>query len=173
MIDNDFLNGSLTPNGAKNIHVVRLATHKLLVSVVDAVGLELFATTHADKYIATAMQHFVLGRHWLRLKSLVTDITWVKPISLLCFVPHTDPIQQQHEFPHKPAINTCWFRCQQMSTPLEVHPKLYPCLKGDVAYGEADPFVCHQLCQVSVLQYFHGTAGSMDHQHVFRQAGLS
>ena len=33
--------------------------------------------------------------------------------------------------------------------------------------------VCHQLGQVFVLQYVWGTAGSMDHHHVFKQAGLS
>ena len=38
---------------------------------------------------------------------------------------------------------------------------------------DGGPPVCHQLGHVSVLQYFGGTAGSMDHQHVFRQAGLS
>ena len=42
-------------------------------------------------------------------------------------------------------------------------------LEGDVA----DPPACHQLRQVSVLQYFGGAAGSTDQQHVFRQAGLS
>ena len=45
-------------------------------------------------------------------------------------------------------------------------------LEGDVADGKADPSACHQLGQVSVLQYFQGTACSMDHHHVFRQAGL-
>ena len=33
-----------------------------------------------------------------------------------------------------------------------------PSLEGDVADGEADPPACHQLGQVSVLQYFGGTA---------------
>ena len=51
--------------------------------------------------------------------------------------------------------------------------KAYPCLEGDVADGKADPSACHQLGQLSVLQYFWGMAGSIDHQHVFRQAGLS
>ena len=51
--------------------------------------------------------------------------------------------------------------------------KADPCHEGDLSDGKADPSVCHQLGQVSVLQYFHGTAGSMDHQNVFRQAGLS
>ena len=60
-----------------------------------------------------------------------------------------------------------------MSTPLHVLLKADPSLEGDVADDKADPSACHQLGQVSVLQYFQGTAGSMDHQHVFRQAGLS
>ena len=60
-----------------------------------------------------------------------------------------------------------------MSTPLHVLLKADPCLEGDVADGQADPYGCHQLGQVYVLQYFQGMAGSMDHQHVLRQAGLS
>ena len=57
-----------------------------------------------------------------------------------------------------------------MSTPLHVLLKADPSLEGDVADDTADPYACHQLGQVSVLQYFQGTAGSMDHQHVFRHA---
>ena len=64
-------------------------------------------------------------------------------------------------------------RCQQMSTPLHVLLKADPCLEGDVEDGEAVPSVCHQFGQVSVVQYFEGTAGTMDHQYMFRQAGLS
>ena len=60
-----------------------------------------------------------------------------------------------------------------MSTPLHVLLKADPILEGDVADDKADPSACHQLGQVSVLQYFRGMAGSMDHPHVFRQAGLS
>ena len=56
-----------------------------------------------------------------------------------------------------------------MSTPLHVLLKDDPSLVGDVAEDKADPSACHQLCQVPVLQYLQGTAGSMDHQHVFRQ----
>ena len=48
-----------------------------------------------------------------------------------------------------------------------------PSLGGDVADDKADTSVCHKLGQVFVLQYFRGMAGSMDHHHVFRQAGLS
>ena len=48
--------------------------------------------------------------------------------------------------------------------------KADPCLEGDVADDKADPSVCLQLNQISVLQYFFETAGSMDHQHVLRQA---
>ena len=68
---------------AKALPVVRLATHKLLVCV-DDVGLELLATTLADKHMATVVPKFVLVMRWQRLQSLVTDITWVNP---LCFVP--------------------------------------------------------------------------------------
>ena len=79
----------LVPHGkvAKALPVVRLATHKLLVSVDIVVGLKLLATTLADKHIATVMPKFVLVRRWQRLESLVTDITGVNPLSLLFFVP--------------------------------------------------------------------------------------
>ena len=43
-----------------------------------------------------------------------------------------------------------------MSTPLHVLLKDDPSLEGDVADDKADPSVCHQLGQVSVLQYFEG-----------------
>ena len=79
----------LAPHGevAKALPVVRLATHKLLVTVDAVVGLELLATTLADKHMATVLPNFVLVRRWQRLESLVTDITGVNPLSLLCFVP--------------------------------------------------------------------------------------
>ena len=57
-----------------------------------------------------------------------------------------------------------------MSTPLFGLFKADPGLEGDVANDKADPLVCLQLHQISVLQYFLETAGSMDHQHVLRQA---
>ena len=60
-----------------------------------------------------------------------------------------------------------------MSTLIHVLLKADPILEGNVAYDKADPSACHELGQVSVLQYFQGTASSIDHQHVFRQAGLS
>ena len=91
--------GVLAPHGevAKALHVVRLATHKLLVSDDDDVGLELLATTIADKYMATVLPNYVLVRRWQRLESLVTDITGVNLLYLYLLSPHTDPIQQQHE----------------------------------------------------------------------------
>ena len=104
--------------------------------------------------MATVLPTFVLARHLQKLESFVTDITGVNPLSLSCALsPHTDPIQQQHDFPHKPALDTCRSRCQQMSTPLHVLLKSDLCLKGDVADGEADPSACHQLGQVSVLHF--------------------
>ena len=71
---------------AKVLPVARLATHKLFVSVDDVVGLGLLAITLADKYMATVLPNLVLVRRWQRLESLVTDITGVNPLSLLCFV---------------------------------------------------------------------------------------
>ena len=77
------------PHGelAKTLPVVRLATHKLIVSVDAVVGVELLATTLAGKHMATVLPNFVLARHLQRLESFVTDITGVNPLSLLCFVP--------------------------------------------------------------------------------------
>ena len=60
-----------------------------------------------------------------------------------------------------------------MSTPLHVPLKGDPCLEGDVSDDKADPSACLKLNQVSILQYFIGTAGSMDRQQVFGQAVLS
>ena len=48
-----------------------------------------------------------------------------------------------------------------MSTPLHVLLKADPCLEGDVADGKADPSMCLQPNQISVLQYFLEMAGSM------------
>ena len=61
---------------------MRLATHKLLVSVDAVVGLELLATTLADKHMKIALQNVVLDRHWYRHESLVTDSTGENPLSL-------------------------------------------------------------------------------------------
>ena len=79
----------LAPHGevAKTLPVVRLATHKLIVSVDAVVGVELLATTLAGKNMATVLPNFVLARHWQRLGGFVTDIIGVNPLSLLCFVP--------------------------------------------------------------------------------------
>ena len=82
----------LAPHGeeAKALPVVRLATHKCLVPVDAAVGLELLATTSAFTHISTALPNFVLVMFWQRLESLV--ITDADPPSLLCSGTHTDPI---------------------------------------------------------------------------------
>ena len=90
--------------GAKTLPVVRFATHKLIVSVDAAVRVERFATTLAGKHKATMLPYFVLARHLQRLEIFVTYIKGVNPLSLYCDLsPHTYPIQQQHDFPHKPA----------------------------------------------------------------------
>ena len=84
---------------------LRLATKKLLVFVDVVVGLELLAKTLADKHMATVLPNYVLVSRSQRLESLGTYNTGVNPPFLVCFVPHTDTIQQQHEFPHKPALD--------------------------------------------------------------------
>ena len=45
-----------------------------------------------------------------------------------------------------------------MSTPLHVPLKADPSLEGNVADYKTDPYACHLLGQVYVLQYFSGTA---------------
>ena len=79
----------LAPHGevAKTLPVLRLAIHKLIVSVDDVVGVELLATTLAGKQMAPVLPHFVLARHLQRLEIFVTYITGVNPLSLLTFVP--------------------------------------------------------------------------------------
>ena len=75
----------LAPHGevAKALPLARLVTHKLIVSVDAIVGLELLATTLADKHMANVLPNLVLVRRWQRLESHVTDITGVNPLSLL------------------------------------------------------------------------------------------
>ena len=79
----------LTTHGevAKALPVARLATHNLLVSVDAVVGLELLATTLANKHMTTVLPNCVLVRPLQRLRSLVTDITGMNPLSLMLFVP--------------------------------------------------------------------------------------
>ena len=62
----------LAPHGevAKTLPAVRLATHKLIVSVDAVVGVELLATTLAGKHMATVLQNFVLAMHFKVLKAL-------------------------------------------------------------------------------------------------------
>ena len=86
-----FLSSPLALHGevAKTLPVVRLATKKLLVSVDAVVGLELLATTLADKHKATVLPNCVLVRRSQRFESLVTYITGVNPLSLMfLFPPH-------------------------------------------------------------------------------------
>ena len=51
-----------------------------------------------------------------------------------------------------------------MSTPLHVLLKANPNLEGDVEYDKSDHSACYPLDQVSVLQYFGGTASCMERQ---------
>ena len=93
----------------KTLPVVRLAPHKLIVSVDAVVGVELLATTLAIKQIATMLPNFVLANHLKRLESFVTDITGVNPLPLLCFVP-----------PHWSRPATTWFSSQTCPPHLQV-----------------------------------------------------
>ena len=81
-IEDDLLDGGPCP-------VVRLAPHKLIVSVDAVLGIELLATTLAGKHIANVLPNFVLARHLQGLGSFVTDITGVNHLFLvLCPPPH-------------------------------------------------------------------------------------
>ena len=99
----------LAPHGevAKTLPVVRLATHKLIVSVDAVVGVELLATTLAGKHMATVLPNFVLARHLQRLESFVTDITGVNPLSLvLCpptLIPSSNNMISLTNLPSTPA----------------------------------------------------------------------
>ena len=60
------------------------------MSVDDNVGVELLATTLADKHMANVLQNYTLVMHWQKLEILVTDITVVNPVSL-CLSRETFP----------------------------------------------------------------------------------
>ena len=68
---------------AKALSGVRLATHKLLMSVDAFVGVNFLSTALAFKHMATVLPNFGLLRSGQRLESLVTDITGVNLLSLL------------------------------------------------------------------------------------------
>ena len=74
---------------AKIPSVVRLATHKLIVSV-DAVGVQLLVTTLAGKHIGAVWPNFVLAKHLQRLESFFfliffTIFFWLKsPLGVYC-----------------------------------------------------------------------------------------
>ena len=99
----------LAPHGevAKTLPVLRLATHKLIVSVDAVVGVELLSTTFAGKHIASVLPNFVLARHLQRLESFVTDITGTLSLSLvLCLftlIPSSNIMISLRNLPLKPA----------------------------------------------------------------------
>ena len=73
----------------KTCSVVRLATHKIIVSVDAVVGVELLAKTLADKHIATVPPNFVLARHLQRLAKLCHRHYRGEPsLSLVLCPPH-------------------------------------------------------------------------------------
>ena len=84
-IEDDLLNGVLAPHGdvANSLCMVRLATHKLIVSIDAAVGVELLATTLAGNHFATVLPNFVLASYLQRLEIFVTYFKGVNPLSLL------------------------------------------------------------------------------------------
>ena len=114
--------------------------------------------------MATVLQNCVLVRRFKALSQVLQGWT----LSFSCALsPHTIPIKQQYEFPHEPSLDIFRSRCLQMNTPLHVLLKADFNLEGNVANDKAELYACHQLCQVSVLQYFWGMACFMDHQYVW------
>ena len=90
----------LSPHGdlAKNLPVVKLAIHKLIVSVDAVVGVELLATTPTGKHMASVLPNFVLARHLQRLESFVTYNTVVNPLSLVLCRPTLIPFSNNMIF---------------------------------------------------------------------------
>ena len=70
-----------------DLPVVGLATKTLLLSIDAGVGLELLATTLADKHMATVLPNYVLVSRFQIIEIPVAYITRVNPLSLACFVP--------------------------------------------------------------------------------------
>ena len=99
----------LAPHGevAKTLPAVRLATHKLFVSVDAVVGVKLLAATLAGKHMVTVLPNFVLARQLQRLESFVTDITGMNPLSLvLCpptLIPSSNNMISLTNLPSAPA----------------------------------------------------------------------
>ena len=133
-------------------------------------GLNFLPKTLAGKHIASVLPHLVLARHFQRLESFVTDITRMNPLSLLWFVPPHWSHPATTRFPSQTCPRHLQVLVQEISTPVHVLLKAAPCLEAEEADDNADPSVCLQLNHISVLQYFLETAGSMDYQHVLRQA---
>ena len=75
-----------------------------LISIVATVGVELLATTHADKHMANVLPNLLLVMRWQRLEILVTNITEVNPVSLsLSLFPSSDYINSPTNLPLTPA----------------------------------------------------------------------
>ena len=155
-MEDDLLYGGPCP-------VVRLAPHKLLCLLILLLGLNFLPQPLQANTLPLCCQILCWLGICKDLKALSQTLQgWT--ISLSCALsPHTGPIQRQHDFPHKPALNTCRSSGQQMSTPSHVPLKADSGLENDVADDKADLLVWLQLNQISVLQYFLKTACSMDH----------
>ena len=80
-IEDDLPMKVIAPQGevAKALAVVRLSTHKLLVSGDAVVGLEILVASLGDKHMVTVLPNLVLVLCLQRLEDLVPNITGVKP----------------------------------------------------------------------------------------------
>ena len=75
-----------------------------LISIVATVGVELLATTHADKDMANVLPNNLLVMRWQRFEILVTDITEVNPVSpSLSLFPSSDYINSSTNPPLTPS----------------------------------------------------------------------
>ena len=73
------------------------------MSVGATVGVELLATTHADKHMANVLPNLLLVLRWQRLEILVTDITEVNPVSLgFSLFPSSNYINSPTNLPSPP-----------------------------------------------------------------------
>ena len=140
------------------------------MSVDAVVEVELLATTLTDKDIATVLPNVVLVRRWQRFESLITDITGVKPLSIWCLIP-----------PHLSNPTTTWIPSQthplhlQVQVPAYEHPSSCAPWSWYSSWRWSSIWWSWSFCMPSTwpgIWLLWGTADSMDHQHVFRQAGL-
>ena len=81
---------------SRALPVVRIATHKLLVSVIDVVGLELLSITLANKHMSTAQYEKPLKKWQLEFASPSGDYSTFLCLSLSFLI--VNPLILQNTF---------------------------------------------------------------------------